>query len=185
MIRDEIGARLVGISPSLVRRLIFALGGGLAGLVAVARAMTAPLTVTAGFDLTTFALIVAVVGGLGSVGGAFLAGVILGVVETVSAHYIGECVTAIVLLAAAAVTILVRPRGLLGTVGPQWKNLSTPAATRRRRLERRAHSLPDRGHGGDPLSVSPRLLVRRASPYTTGLAVEALAFWCCSRSAST
>ena len=76
--------------------------------------MTAPLTVTAGFDLTTFALIVAVVGGLGSVAGAFLAGVILGVVDTVSAHYIGEYITAIVLLAAAALTILVRPRGLLG-----------------------------------------------------------------------
>jgi branched-chain amino acid transport system permease protein len=76
--------------------------------------MTAPLTVTSGFDLTTFALIVAVVGGLGSVAGAFLAGVLLGIVDNVSAHYIGEYITAIVLLAAAAATILVRPRGLLG-----------------------------------------------------------------------
>jgi branched-chain amino acid transport system permease protein len=111
VIQDETGARLVGISPSLVRTLIFALSGG---IVAVTRSMTAPLTVTAGFDLTTFALIVAVVGGLGSVAGAFLAGVLLGVVDNVSAHYIGEYVTAIVLLAAAALTILVRPRGLLG-----------------------------------------------------------------------
>jgi branched-chain amino acid transport system permease protein len=114
VIQDETGARLVGISPSLVRTLIFALSGGLAGLVAVTRSMSAPLTVTAGFDLTTFALIVAVVGGLGSVAGAFLAGVLLGIVDNVSAHYIGEYVTAIVLLAAAALTILVRPRGLLG-----------------------------------------------------------------------
>jgi branched-chain amino acid transport system permease protein len=114
VIQDETGARLVGISPTLVRTLIFALSGGLAGLVAVTRSMTGPLTVTAGFDLTTFALIVAVVGGLGSVAGAFLAGVVLGVVDTVSAHYIGEYITAIVLLGAAALTILVRPRGLLG-----------------------------------------------------------------------
>jgi branched-chain amino acid transport system permease protein len=114
VIQDETGARLVGISPSLVRTLIFALSGALAGIVAVTRSMTAPLTVTAGFDLTTFALIVAVVGGLGSVAGAFLAGVLLGIVDNVSAHYIGEYVTAIVLLAAAAITILVRPRGLLG-----------------------------------------------------------------------
>jgi branched-chain amino acid transport system permease protein len=114
VIQDETGARLVGISPTFVRTLIFALSGGLAGLVAVTRSMTGPLTVTAGFDLTTFALIVAVVGGLGSVAGAFLAGVILGVVDTVSAHYIGEYITAIVLLGAAALTILVRPRGLLG-----------------------------------------------------------------------
>jgi branched-chain amino acid transport system permease protein len=114
VIQDEVGARLVGISPSLVRTLIFALSGGLAGLVAVTRAMTAPVTVSAGFDLTTFALIVAVVGGLGSVAWAFLAGVILGIVDNVSAHYIGEYITSIVLLGAAGLTILVRPRGLLG-----------------------------------------------------------------------
>ncbi len=114
VIQDETGARLVGISPSFVRTLIFALSGALAGLVAVTRSMTAPLTITQGFTLTTFALIVAVVGGLGSVAGAFLAGIVLGIVSNVSAHYIGEYITEIVLLGAAALTILVRPRGLLG-----------------------------------------------------------------------
>jgi len=54
------------------------------------------------------------VGGLGSVGGAFLAGILLGVVNSLSAHYIGQYVTTIILLAAAALTILIRPRGLLG-----------------------------------------------------------------------
>jgi branched-chain amino acid transport system permease protein len=114
VIQDETGARLVGISPSFVRTLIFAVSGGLAGLVAVTRSMAAPLTITQGFALTTFALIVAVVGGLGSVAGAFLAGIVLGVISNVSAHYIGEYITEIVLLGAAALTILVRPRGLLG-----------------------------------------------------------------------
>jgi branched-chain amino acid transport system permease protein len=114
VIQDETGARLVGISPAFVRTLIFALSGCLAGVVAVTRSMTGPLTVTSGFDLTTFALIVAVVGGLGSVAGAFLAGIVLGVVDSVSAHYIGEYITFVVLLGAAALTILVRPRGLLG-----------------------------------------------------------------------
>lgn len=113
IIQDEIGARLVGISPSLVRTVIFALSGALAGLVAVTRSMTAPVTVTAGFDLTIFALIVAVVGGLGSIEGAFLAGVLLGIVNTVSAYYVGQYITTIVLLGAAALTILARPRGLL------------------------------------------------------------------------
>jgi branched-chain amino acid transport system permease protein len=97
-----------------VRTVIFALSGALAGLVAVTRSMTAPLTVTDGFDLTIFALIVAVVGGLGSVAGAFLAGVLLGIVDTVSAYYVGQYITSIVLLGAAALTILARPRGLLG-----------------------------------------------------------------------
>lgn len=114
VIQDEVGARLVGINPAAVRTLIFALSGALAGLVAETRSMTSPVAVTAGFDFTILALIVAVVGGLGSVAGAFLAGLLLGIVSTVSAFYIGQYVTTIVLLAAAALTIVVRPRGLLG-----------------------------------------------------------------------
>ena len=114
VIQAEIGARLVGINPSFVRTVIFALSGALAGVVAIAQSMGGPLTVNAGFELTSFALFVAVVGGLGSVAGAFLAGVLLGVVNALSAHYIGQYITTIILLGAAALTILIRPRGLLG-----------------------------------------------------------------------
>ena len=114
VIQDETGARLVGINPSFVRTVIFVLSGALAGIVAVTQSMNGPLDVNQGFQLTTFALIVTVVGGLGSVAGAFLAGVLLGVVNSLSAHYIGQYYTSIILLAAAALTILVRPRGLLG-----------------------------------------------------------------------
>jgi branched-chain amino acid transport system permease protein len=114
VIQDETGARLVGINPSFVRTVIFALSGALAGIVAITHSMSGPLTVNAGFELTTFALIVAVVGGLGSVAGAFLAGVLLGIVNTLSAHYIGQYITSVILLGAAALTILIRPRGLLG-----------------------------------------------------------------------
>ena len=114
VIQDEVGARLVGINPSFVRTVIFALSGALAGIVAVTYSMSGPLDVNKGFELTTFALIVAVVGGLGSVAGAFLAGVLLGVVNSLSAHYIGQYITTIILLGAAALTILIRPRGLLG-----------------------------------------------------------------------
>ncbi|HEC09735.1 MAG TPA: branched-chain amino acid ABC transporter permease [Acidimicrobiales bacterium] len=114
IIEDEEGARLCGINPALVRTLIFGLSGALAGLVAVSRAMTSPVISTAGVELTILALIVAVVGGLGSVSGAFVAGVLLGIVNTVSAFYIGTYITTIVLLAAAALTIVFRPAGILG-----------------------------------------------------------------------
>lgn len=114
VIQDEQGAQLCGVSPQVVRALVLALSGVLAALVAVTRSMTSPIPVDAGIDLTILALIVAVVGGLGSVSGAFLAGVLLGIVNTVSAHYIGSYVTTIVLLGAAAVTIVLRPSGLLG-----------------------------------------------------------------------
>jgi branched-chain amino acid transport system permease protein len=114
VIQDEEGARLVGVNPAAVRTLIFSLSGVLAGLVAVTRSMTSPIGVTAGISFTILALIVAVIGGLGSVAGSFLAGMILGVVNTISSFYIGTYITTIVLLTAAAVTILIRPSGLLG-----------------------------------------------------------------------
>jgi branched-chain amino acid transport system permease protein len=114
VIEDEEGARLVGVDPSHILRIILTLTGVLAALVAVTRSLVTPVSVTAGFELTVSALIVTVVGGLGSVGGAILAGVILGIVSTVAASSIGTVVSLIILLVAAAVTILIRPSGLLG-----------------------------------------------------------------------
>jgi len=114
VIQDEIGARLCGVNPAAVRRLIFTLSGALVGLVAVTQSMTSPVPISAGFEITILALLVTVVGGLGSIRGAFLAGLILGMVNAMSSFYIGAYVTTIILLIAAALTILLRPSGLFG-----------------------------------------------------------------------
>lgn len=114
VIEDEEGARLVGIAPDRILRLILILSGVLAALVAVTRSMVIPVDVQAGFSITVFALIVAVVGGLGSVPGALLAGIILGIANSIAASSIGTFMSLIVLLGVAGVTILIRPSGLLG-----------------------------------------------------------------------
>jgi len=114
VIEDEEGARLVGIDPNRMLRLILVVSGVLAALVAVTRAMVSPVDVKSGLPITVFALIVTVVGGLGSVYGALLAGIILGIVNVVAADVIGTYISLIILLGAAAVTILIRPAGLLG-----------------------------------------------------------------------
>lgn len=114
VMEDEEGARMVGIYPSRMLRLILILSGMLAALVAVTRSMVTPVDVTGGLHMTVFALIVTVVGGRGSVAGALLAGIILGIVNVVAADLIGTYVSLIILLGAAAVTILIRPAGLLG-----------------------------------------------------------------------
>lgn len=114
VIEDEEGSRLVGIDPPLMLRIILILSGVLAAVVAVTQSMIRPVTVTAGFSITVFALIVTVVGGLGSVTGAFLAGILLGVVSSLATAEIGTFLSLIILLVAAAVTILIRPSGLLG-----------------------------------------------------------------------
>ena len=114
VIEDEEGARLIGIDPNRMLRLILVLSGVLAALVAVTRAMVTPVDVQSGLFITVFALIVTVVGGLGSVAGALLAGIIMGIVNVVAADLIGSYISLIILLGAAAVTILIRPAGLLG-----------------------------------------------------------------------
>lgn len=114
VIEDEEGARLVGIDPRRMLRLILVLSGVMAGLVAVTRSMVTPVDVTSGLSITVFALIVTVVGGLGSVAGALLAGIILGIINVVAADLIGTYISLIMLLVAAGVTILIRPAGLLG-----------------------------------------------------------------------
>lgn len=114
VIEDEEGARLVGIDPNRMLRLILILSGVLAALVAVTRSMVSPVDVKSGLSITVFALIVTVVGGLGNVAGALLAGIILGIVNVVAADLIGSYISLIILLGAAAVTILIRPAGLLG-----------------------------------------------------------------------
>jgi len=114
VIEDEAGARLIGIDPKKMLRLILVLSGVLAALVAVTRSMIAPVDTTSGLSITVFALIVTVVGGLGNFVGALLAGIILGIVSVVAADLIGSYISLIILLGAAAVTILIRPAGLLG-----------------------------------------------------------------------
>jgi branched-chain amino acid transport system permease protein len=114
VIEDEEGARLVGIDPNRMLQLILVLSGVLAALVAITRSMVIPVDVQAGLSITVFALIVAVVGGLGSVPGALLAGLILGIVNSLAASYVGTFMSLIILLVAAGVTILIRPSGLLG-----------------------------------------------------------------------
>jgi branched-subunit amino acid ABC-type transport system permease component len=95
-------------------RLILILSGGLAALVAITRSMVTPIDTTSGLSITVFALIVTVVGGLGNVVGAMLAGMILGIMNVIAADLIGSYISLIILLGAAAATILIRPAGLLG-----------------------------------------------------------------------
>ena len=116
VIQDEEGAQLCGINPAVdAQRSSSPSAACSPALVAVTRSMTSPVTVTPGIDFTILALIVAVVGGLGSVSGAFLAGVLLGIVNTVSSYYIGSYVTTIVLLAAPPRSrSSCDPSGLLG-----------------------------------------------------------------------
>jgi len=112
IIQNEVGAGLCGINPARIRTLIVVLSGMMAGLGGVTQGIFSSLGTEMGNELTSFALIVAVVGGVRSINGTLAAGVLLGIVNAFASYLVGAYLTLLILLGTAAITILLRPQGL-------------------------------------------------------------------------
>jgi len=106
-------AKLMGINVEWTYLITFALGTALAGIAGVLVAMTQTISPDIGMSWTLKALVVVVLAGIGSVGGAFFAGLILGVVESVSAIFIGPYTVALGLVIFLLI-LMFRPQGLFG-----------------------------------------------------------------------
>jgi branched-chain amino acid transport system permease protein len=113
IIENEVGAELCGIDPSRTRTLIVCLATMMAGVAGVTQALFSSLGTEMGPEFTILGLLVAVVGGVRSINGTLLAGILLGIVNAFASHYVGAYVAYIILLSFAMATILVRPAGLL------------------------------------------------------------------------
>jgi len=109
-------APLVGIDVDRVARFAFALGGALAAAGGVVISMFLTFTATAGVIYTMKALIVVIMGGVGNVMGALIAGLILGIVETLVATYLDPGLTLAATYAIFLLVLIVRPAGLFGRV---------------------------------------------------------------------
>lgn len=107
-------ARLVGVDTDRIRLIAFGLSGAMAAL---AGAAVVPITFLQ-FDTTTSyavsGFVAAVLGGLGSIGGAVLGGLLLGVVEGVFSRYTGASLAQVAAIVLLIGLLLVRPAGLLG-----------------------------------------------------------------------
>jgi branched-chain amino acid transport system permease protein len=111
---DAGSAALLGISPNRVSAATFSVGIALAGIAGVATSIIFPFDPYFGFVFSLKALIAVAFGGLGSVGGALLGGVILGVLESTSAYTMGGGWADAVSYAAFLLVLIFRPEGLLG-----------------------------------------------------------------------
>ncbi len=111
---DTRAAALLGISPVRVSAAAFAIGIGLAGIAGVATCISYSFDPYFGFLFSLKALIAVAFGGLGSVEGALLGGVILGALESLSSYTISAGWADAVGYAAFLIVLIIRPRGLLG-----------------------------------------------------------------------
>jgi branched-chain amino acid transport system permease protein len=111
---DRMAARLMGIDVERVYMFTFGLGVALA---AIAGAMLAPIyTVTPaiGFNFILPAFAVVILGGLGSIPGALLGGLVVGVVESFSGFYLDPSLKQAIWFALFIAVLVIRPSGLLG-----------------------------------------------------------------------
>jgi branched-chain amino acid transport system permease protein len=111
---DPVAAQLVAIDVHKTSAFAFALGGALAAAGGVLMAMFTTFTATMGVVFTMKALIVVIMGGVGNIAGALLAGLMLGLAETAVARLIDPGLTIAVTYALFLTVLLLRPTGLFG-----------------------------------------------------------------------
>ncbi len=112
-IEDKDMAAALGINIRRVFTLTFAVGTGLAGLGGALMSPVRGLLPTMGIDILPFAFVVVVLGGLGSLPGAILAGLLVGVVQSLMTAIWAPGADASV-FALMTLGIIARPQGLLG-----------------------------------------------------------------------
>lgn len=108
------GAKLVGIDRKTMAFAILAVSGGLAGLASVLLAQTFFVSPAAGFVPLIKGLVVALLGGLGSITGALIAALLVGATEAFTATFLGGQYVLMTQFALIATVLLVRPRGVAG-----------------------------------------------------------------------
>lgn len=117
--QDRQSARLMGINVERTYTITFGIGAALAGLAGVLLSPIYTLSPGIGGNFILAAFAVVVLGGLGSVAGAYFGGLIVGLVEAFAGFYIDpELKQAIWFLIFLAV-LIVRPTGLFGQVGAE------------------------------------------------------------------
>ena len=112
---DPVSAGLVAIDVPKVVAHAFALGGAVTACAGVLISMFLTFNAAMGVIFTMKALIVIIMGGVGDIRGTFIAGLLLGLAETLVATFISPNLTLATVYALFLITLMVKPSGLFGT----------------------------------------------------------------------
>ena len=117
---DKGAAQLMGINVNATISMTFAIGSALAAVAGVLMCSAYPvLSPTTGSMPGIRAFTAAVFGGIGSIPGALLGGILLGVIETFAKAYISTDLSDAVVFAVLIIVLLVKPAGLMGRYVPE------------------------------------------------------------------
>ena len=112
--QHRVAAELMGVNVSRIYILSFGLGAACVGLAAVMIAPLYPTSSTIGTYFVLTAFVVVVLGGLGSIPGAFFGALIIGMIDSLSGYYIGSDLRDAVVFSIFLVILILRPSGLFG-----------------------------------------------------------------------
>ena len=112
MMQSPTGARLVGIDVHRLHPAVFGVGLALAGLAGALLSMVFEISPSMGEPYTVTALIVITLGGLGSVTGSLLGGLLLGVVEALGMHLTSPSLKMVLSYGVFILVLITRPNGL-------------------------------------------------------------------------
>ncbi|HZP76481.1 MAG TPA: branched-chain amino acid ABC transporter permease [Pseudolabrys sp.] len=111
---DRQAAMLMGIRPDRMQALAWGIAGGSAGIAGALLATAYPWSPSVGETFGLLAFVVVTFGGFGSVPGALYAGLIIGLIQAVSAYWFGPIYKDIVVYALFVALLWIRPQGLMG-----------------------------------------------------------------------
>lgn len=117
--QDQRAATLMGVNTDRVYMLSFGIGAGLAGLAGCLLAPLYTMSPQIGTNFILPAFAVVVLGGLGSVGGAYVGGLMVGMIEALAGYYLDPALKHAVLFAVFIAVLVVRPSGLFGQAGAE------------------------------------------------------------------
>jgi branched-chain amino acid transport system permease protein len=112
--QDRRTAELMGINPSRVYQIAFGIAMALAAIAGVFFGLTFPFNPTTGNALLIIAFGVIILGGLGSMVGTFIGGVIFGLSQTLGGYFFGPTGQLLIPFLMVLVVLTIRPQGLFG-----------------------------------------------------------------------
>jgi branched-chain amino acid transport system permease protein len=112
--QDKTAAQLMGINAGRVYAFAFAISMATAAIAGVFLGLTFPFTPQSGISFLIIAFGVVIVGGLGSMLGTFLGGMVLGLSQTLGGFFLGPTSQMLVVYFLVLVVLAVRPQGLFG-----------------------------------------------------------------------